>query len=500
MANGTIHKLGTLKVNGTVYAKPSNPVNGGDCVSYNGTAISIENTQAGKELQWIEWTKPDGTKMLVCDRCLVVNITWNNLNSAGLIFGKEITIDGQKYKVRSLTGSTGASGTYGTGCNNEWDQFLDAVGERNDLVHWQNMYTWCQDTYYSNSSYRSLRGSSSARDYTGIGYAYASNYPFIVGWRPALEILNAAPQISPANKSYGEIATPPSLTVTVTDSDGDAYTGKILLDGTQKATFSGTGTGTHVVPISDWWGALSLGSHTVTVQATDSNNSTSTNTYTFSKTNSAPVAPRVTNLTNGNRMPNNFYVEFEVGTDADGDTQELRVQTADDAAFSKNKTEFSEMEKYVDEEWVSVTSVSNQDVGSKFRIQVKDQTTGKVRYIRVVTRDSGTKSDVSSPSLYVRIGNVLEISTLPVDREVRPSVVNVKVKSIIGQKATVEMWVTCNANDEKPTWEKCTLGSPHSFKNDKKTADKWGVAVKIKVTANDEAGEISISAVGLGVL
>ena len=497
MANGTIHKLGTLKVNGNVYAKPSNPVQGGDCVSYNGTAISIENTQAGKELQWIEWTKLDGTKMLVCDRCLVVSITWNNLNSAGLIFGKEITIDGQKYKVRSLTGSTGASGTYGTGCNNEWDQFLDAVGESNDLVHWQNMYTWCQDTYYSNSSYRSLRGSSSARNYN---YGTATSDYIGVGWRPALEILNSAPQISPANKSYGEITTPPSLTVTVTDSDGDAYTGKMLLDGTQKSTFSGKGTGTHVVPISDWWGNLSIGSHTVTVQATDSNNSTSTTTYTFSKTNSAPVAPRITNLTNGNRMPNSFYVEFEIGTDADGDTQELRVQTADDDAFSQNKTEFSGTEKFVNGEWVSVASVSNQDVGSKLRIQVKNQTTGKVRYIRVVTKDSGTKTDVSSASLYVRIGNVLEIITNPVDREVRPSIVNVKVKSIIGEKASVEMWVSCNANDETPTWEKYTPGSPHSFKNDKKTAAKWGVAVKIKVTANDEAGEISISAVGLGVL
>ena len=46
MANGTIHTFGTLKVNGTTYAKPSNPVKNGDCISYNGTLISIENTES----------------------------------------------------------------------------------------------------------------------------------------------------------------------------------------------------------------------------------------------------------------------------------------------------------------------------------------------------------------------------------------------------------------------------------------------------------------------
>ena len=187
MANGTIHTFGTLKVNGTTYEKPSNPVDGGNCVSYNGTAISIENTESGKALQWIELNKSDGTKLLVCDRCLVVSISWNNLNSAGLIFGKEVTIDGKKYKLRSLTGSTGASGTNGAGCNNEWDNLIDAVGESNDITHWQNMYTWCQETYYNNASFRSIRGYNSARDYGGAAAAITGIY---FGWRPALEKLN----------------------------------------------------------------------------------------------------------------------------------------------------------------------------------------------------------------------------------------------------------------------------------------------------------------------
>ena len=209
MANGTIHKFGTLAVNGAQYAMPTNPVSGGNCVSYNGTAIGIADTVAGKELQWIELNKPDGTQLLVCDRCLVSGISWNNINAAGLVTGKEATIDKQKYKLRLLTGSTGASGTYGAGCNNEWDMLLDAVGESNDITHWSNMYSWCQEVYYSDSDYRSSRGYGSAR-YYGSGTADYAVGNF--GWRPALEVLNSAPDVTPESKDYGECATAPDIT------------------------------------------------------------------------------------------------------------------------------------------------------------------------------------------------------------------------------------------------------------------------------------------------
>ena len=188
MANGTIHKLGTLIVNGTQHAMPTNPIDGGNCVSANTSNFTVGNTVAGKELQWIEWTKADGTKLLVCDRGLIVNISWNNINAAGFITGKEITIDGQKYKMRSLTGSNGSSGSYGAGCNNEWDQFLDAVGESNDLIHWNKMYSWCQEVYSGNSDCRSVRGYGSARS---CGYSGATSTRSGLAFRPALEILNS---------------------------------------------------------------------------------------------------------------------------------------------------------------------------------------------------------------------------------------------------------------------------------------------------------------------
>ena len=91
---------------------------------------SFGNTPSddAKKLQWVKIKDGDKT-LLICDRVILVNVTWNDLNSAGWIFGKEVTIDGAKYKLRSLTGGSNYRNTSdayagGTPTNNEWDRFI----------------------------------------------------------------------------------------------------------------------------------------------------------------------------------------------------------------------------------------------------------------------------------------------------------------------------------------------------------------------------------------
>lgn len=91
---------------------------------------SFGNTPSddAKKLQWVKIKDGDKT-LLICDRVILVNVAWNDLNSAGWIFGKEVTIDGAKYKLRSLTGGSNYRNTSdayagGTPTNNEWDRFI----------------------------------------------------------------------------------------------------------------------------------------------------------------------------------------------------------------------------------------------------------------------------------------------------------------------------------------------------------------------------------------
>lgn len=495
MANGTIHTFGTLKVNGTTYAKPSNPVDGGNCVSYNGTAISIENTVSGKELQWIELKKSNGKKILVCDRCLVVSISWDNINSAGLITGKEVTIDGKKYKLRSLTGSTGASGTYGAGCDNEWDNLLDAVGESNDITHWQNMYTWCQETYHNNASSRSMRGYNPARlyNYNASSYTYTS-----VGWRPALEILNAAPSISPTSTEYGEKAGAFSIAYDVSDEDGDSFSISVKLDGTEIDTQEGQTSGSYTLDLSQHWQALTKAEHTITITATDSNGESTTETYTFTKTNSAPEAPTITNPVENLRVEQNGYVYYNPAEDPDGDTQVIKIEISETADF-ENKQVFETMEKEVAGEWQAVETITNADAGVNMRTQYAIEATGTI-YIRAVATDSGSGTSATSDVITASVGTTLQIMTHPYKYHVMPSKVAIAIKGTVGEQATQEIEVCNNAYDDTPTWEKYNpVNGLHTFTNETKTAEDWAVATRITIHAGEETGVIEINAICEGV-
>ena len=63
---------------------------------------------------------------------------------------------------------------------------MDEYDEDNDILHFDDMYSWCQETHYNYASFRSIRGYGSARNYN---YNVATNTHTNVGWRPVLEKL-----------------------------------------------------------------------------------------------------------------------------------------------------------------------------------------------------------------------------------------------------------------------------------------------------------------------
>ena len=144
MANGTIHKLGTLYVANAKKARPTKPwydTNGsapdtGDLLDYrNGSdAIEIKDTDSNDayKLQWVEVN--DGSdKILICDRNLLCNITWDRLNALGFCgakgSGKKITIDGQQYELFMLTGGKEKNVQSETTASNEWDKYIGNLGK-----------------------------------------------------------------------------------------------------------------------------------------------------------------------------------------------------------------------------------------------------------------------------------------------------------------------------------------------------------------------------------
>lgn len=161
-SNENIKKMGTLRILGAAVPTPQKPYYKGDVLGYNGTDFEIGDTVAGKEITWLKLGD-----IWVCDRNILQGVSWETLNEKGFVFGKEVEIDGDKYKLRILTGSNGND--YGEGCNNEWDRLMDKYNEDNDLLHYDDMYSWCQETDCDYSSNRSMRGCNSARNYNYNG-------------------------------------------------------------------------------------------------------------------------------------------------------------------------------------------------------------------------------------------------------------------------------------------------------------------------------------------
>lgn len=292
------------------------------------------------KLQWVKIKDGDKT-LLICDRVILVSVSWDDLNGQGYVTGKTITIDGTKYKCRLLTGGSNRRNNDwyagGTPTNNEWDRFItreevitglpapvssdldtnlnttDHNSAHNQLWHWVGVYSWCQETWAENASSRAYRGYSSARfwDYIGATFQLAR-----VGFRPVLEVLNTDPLISDSDRDLGDKNSNFTITYTVDDSDsGDVLTATESIDGQTTKSFAPTrnSVNTITVPVDE----LSLGSHTVKVVVTDGQGGTATRTWTFTRTNAAPtISGTDTNLGDKNL---GFTYQYTVD-DADGDT------------------------------------------------------------------------------------------------------------------------------------------------------------------------------------
>ena len=128
--------------------------------------------------------------LFVADYAVKHTVSWNDLNTADLIFGKDYAAGGVNYTLRAPSAGSGRTDSgesqRGTPQSNEWDKLLD----KNDgyIKNWKRMASWGQDTRPDNSTpFRADRGYYSARywSFNNATYQYAN-----VGFRPVLEVLN----------------------------------------------------------------------------------------------------------------------------------------------------------------------------------------------------------------------------------------------------------------------------------------------------------------------
>ena len=128
--------------------------------------------------------------LFIADYAVTHTVSWDDLNTANLIFGKNYASGGVDYTLRAPSVGSDRTGLNesqrGTPQINEWDKLLD----KNDgyIKNWKRMASWGQDTRPDNSTpFRAVRGFHSARGWEFNSSSYQNG---ILGFRPVLEVLN----------------------------------------------------------------------------------------------------------------------------------------------------------------------------------------------------------------------------------------------------------------------------------------------------------------------
>ena len=129
--------------------------------------------------------------LFIADYVVTNDVSWDTLNTADLIFGKNYAGGGVDYTLRAPSVGSSYTGSgdseRGTPKSNEWDKILDK--DDGYIKNWREMLSCGQDTTIRiSASSRAVRGwNRSARFWTSYNTSSSSSYPTF-GFRPVLEL------------------------------------------------------------------------------------------------------------------------------------------------------------------------------------------------------------------------------------------------------------------------------------------------------------------------
>lgn len=491
-------ELGTLYNDNIELAIPTKPWatstpisnNYGNITNFD-SKLSIGNT-SNNALNKLKWIKiKDGNKIiLICDRVIAGNVSWDSLNNLGLIFGKEIKIDGGIYSCRSIN-------------TQEWNRFIgnadnivnlpksSAVdqfdSQTNKLWNWFGIQTICQD---KNTEYDYVEGMKRPfKYYTNcIAGGYQVNYITTIGigqpgagWRPVLEVINSAPLISGADGNLGDKNTAFSILYQVNDVDTDSLTVLEKLNGNvlrnlnnapknQDLAINITSEKLYSLPLNQL--------NTITIQVDDGKGGIGYRNYTFRRTNTAPI---ISNVDKDLGIVASMQEKYTV-TDMESNATTI-VEKLDN----------------------TVMKTFNVELGKEYTINLDKDTwirlsNGQHKYTIEATDSNNSKSNrvFSFTKKEFKIDFTL---AKPFTTDIKASKILFTPYWDISGASKVLIEACNNAYDEKPCWEDITkqvmISRHYNFTNNIKTGSKWGVNLRVQIEKDPSyLGEISIKGFG----
>ena len=267
--------------------------------TYAGTVDAYKLTTAMETTEEYAQNNKYAHSLFVADYAVTHTVSWDDLNTKSLIFGKNYASGGVDYTLRAPSMGSNYTGSgnseRGVPQSNEWDTMLNK--DSGYIQNWNDIYSWGQDTSSYESWYRAVRGYRSARHWIFDHAAYSN--PF-VGFRPVLEVLNSdtlgsdglkvvtldlgggklgnsSEDIQIIVKNGSTFTAPASDGLTRPDGDTGSYF--MWLDGNGKSYEPGDSVPADVTELTVQWTAPT---YTVTLNAGDGTiNSGNVTSYTY---------------------------------------------------------------------------------------------------------------------------------------------------------------------------------------------------------------------------
>ena len=157
--------------------------------TYAGTIEAYKLTSAMATTEEYAQQNKYAHSLFIADYNVTHTVSWDDLNTKSLIFGKNYASGGVDYTLRAPSVGSNSTGLgdsrRGVPQSNEWDAVLNK--NSGYIQNWNKMYLWGQDVSSVDASYRARRGYSSARNWYSNS-ATGSNPS--LGFRPVLEVLS----------------------------------------------------------------------------------------------------------------------------------------------------------------------------------------------------------------------------------------------------------------------------------------------------------------------
>lgn len=291
--------------------------------------------------------------------------------------------------------------------------------------------------------------------------------------------VNAAPIISGVDGSIGDKNEGFTIVYQIHDPDGDSVAITEKLNGTTIKNISNAPQKVDI-PIeisSETLYELPLNeTNTIEIRAEDGKGGISYRRFTFRRTNTAPVISGIDEDLGDKTDP--FTVSFSA-TDIENSQMTAKIFLDDKLKDSYPITEGQTYDFTIEKlDWLQLDNALHN-----IRIEVTDEDGATAirnfNFTRVVDR-------------------LMHQFTKETDDACTQVLVTPTYK--LAEGATLKVLVSNNVFDEEPTWEDATdqvlLGRHHNFLNETKTADTWGVGIKIIIERGTATEKSHLSGYG----